>query len=286
MRVEAEFVCQVCEETYDFENNAGLEWPCCQPCARMIGGAAKKRAGEYGGGPIMTLRKDLKTWLRLEPWQQVDVLCDEYRDEPKTEYAYEDEDQSFTDVDLLRLSVNRVRRRLNVKGQSDATWVDVEDIADGVIVDFLQGIEDGKEIRSLHGWHWSLVNAHVAQWMTAQRERRLATVSQDVMELAEVMGIRDPYNWGATESISEHKRKEPRWLAWSKGDLSLQFENCGLTNAEVRILKGAILGDNKGMKGKSWTRRKLKTALSKIEANNPEMFDKIRTLIATTEGKE
>jgi hypothetical protein len=121
--------------------------------------------------------------------------------------------------------------------------------------------------------------------MTQFIDRRLATIPEDVIDYAATHDIRDPYNWGAVESIAAHERVAPQWTKVNIAGAEVLFSGAGLTDGEGRALINAMKGENKGLKGKQSTRRKIKSALNKLEANNPESFAQVKQLMGIEENK-
>lgn len=240
--------------------------------------------GELGAGIIRTLTEDGQR-LSLEPWQQVERLLIEGK--PTYEYHLESEDP-FTDLDLLKLSVRRVRRRFTRKGFTDITYDEVEDVAGDVMVQFLEDMASEKEVRSIHGYHWTLVKAACAKYMQQFVDRRKALIPQDILDIAEANNIRETVFVGEAMSIERHAIVTPMWTrikikgikGWEpKKDLTLTLEDAGLTNRELKVVVNALKGENAGLYSKRKSiRDHTRNAIRKLEGN-PEAYAQLKELL-------
>lgn len=268
--------CSICGDAINTDEEDG-DSTMCHDCARMLGNTAKKRMKEVGSGPIKTVDNDGR-WVQLESHQQTSFLMT--LSEPTVEYHTGSENR-FNDFDLLRYSLWRMRRYLDQRGFTDIPWDTIEDYAGDVVVDFLQGIEDGKDIKTIHGWHWSLVKARCKKMMVEWVERRQMNIPEDIIDYAVTHQITDPYNWGAASSIEEHESKLPLWTKLSTQHLDIIFSNVGVhfTPAEIKTLK-YVLGEGRGVKNRTDnTKRKLKRIRVKIEQADPAVWEQVKDVL-------
>ncbi len=258
-------MCIICQDPF-VASDERPDSPMCDDCGRMIGGAAKKREASRGSGGIQGVNPD-GTWIQYDKTDEMRLLA-EWSD-PEFDYHEEDE-QRFNDIDLMRLSYWRLRKALNKKGFTDMPDEDLEDGAQDVCVSMLRGLESGVNIESIHGYHWGTVNGVIKGMMEKFVEHRMANVAADVIDIAEALGIRDPYNYGSVESLYEHEKKEPLWTRFTVGELDITFGKQGihLTQRELTTLRNAITGENKGLYGSTNTKRVLNSIAHKIRENS------------------
>ncbi len=275
-------ICVICDEAYEAdEGDEGDDKRppsvMCIDCARMIGNTAKKREKELGSGPIKTVNNNGR-WVQLEPHQQLRFMMSEGK--PSTDYHIEGENR-FNDHDLLNYSLWRMRRYLDQRGFTDIPWDRVEDYAGDVVVEFLQGIVDDKQIKTIHGWHWSLVKARCRRMMQEWVEQRQSTIPEDILDYARRHDITDPYNWGAASSLDEHDRKLPLLTEFATEHIDLVFANHGvqLTSAEIKTLR-YVLGEGRDVKNRTAnTKRKLRNIRRKIEDADPQVWEQVKNVI-------
>jgi hypothetical protein len=242
----------------------------CFNCAMMVGKAKAKREREVGSGSIRGALPDGE-YVQYERHQVMWLMIQEHT--PEFEYNLPDE-KEFTENTLLRRTPYIIRKLLDQKGFTEITWDEIEDIACDVNLAFLERMEDEMDdpIRNVWTYHWSLCRGLVRRYMQQFVERRMATVSAEVLEWTDSMGLSRPYanQFGATESIALHnleqERTEPRWVS-VKADtgLRVELEEADLTKAEVAALLNALSGENKGRGGPRRNRRKLNSAVKKME---------------------
>jgi len=244
----------------------------CDECGRMISRARKNMEERLGHGQIKTRRKDGK-YVDMESHQEYMYMVHEA--EPQWEFALDGETTkdgqplSFTDIDLAKLSMLRIRNVLVKKGFTDIPWHEIEDHAQNVSLAFLEKLKCGgcgtlgymtgesccevgeptSDIDSLHAYHWACCNGEAKRLMTEYVERRLSQLPQDVLDIAKAMNMSD----GATvaqyengffvQSIHKHNREAPLWKRLEIDGLVLDFEKAGITNItakEMKILSNAI----------------------------------------------
>ncbi len=271
--------CTICDDTIgiDEDDADASTSTMCFDCARMLSNTAKKRDKEVGSGPIKTV-DNTGRWVQLESHQQRSFMMS--LSNPTVEYHVEGENR-FNDFDLLNYSFWRMRRYLDQRGFTDVPGDTIEDYAGDVMVEFLQGIEDCKDIKTIHGWHWSLVKARCKKMMTEWVERRQMNIPEDIIDYAVKHQITDPYNWGAASSIDEHESKLPLWTKLSTEHLDLVFANVGvhLTPAEIKTLR-YVLGEGRDVKNRTDnTKRKLRRIRIKIEEADPKVWEQVKSVL-------
>ena len=276
----------------------------CTECARMISRARKNMEERLGHGKIKTRRAKDGKYVDLESHQEYMFMVDEA--EPQWEFAMEGETTrngeplSFTDIDLAKLSMWRIRNVLNNKGFTDIPWHEIEEHAQTVSLTFLEKLKCGgcgtlcympgnepcevaapeTEIDSLHAYHWACCRGEAKRLMTEYVERRKAQLPQDIIDYAEKAGMSDSaliaqYNDGFfVQSIHKHNREAPMWKRLEVDGLVIDFEKAGITNvtpSDIKVLRNALLahaGESKDGKNKD----KVKRIIDKMGERAPEAY--------------
>jgi len=288
--------CGVCDEAqedeaFQFEDKVTGETvttSMCRGCGRMLATARRKMDERLGSGKIRTVMDDGR-YVDLEDYQQWDFIVDmagdgqwDYAEEGEKDYK--GDPLSFTEVDLMKKSMRRIRTIFVRKGFKEVPYYDLEDSAANVYTQFLEDYYSGKPIRKLDGYHWSLCKIEARRKMMEWVENRMAVIPKDILDYAEAHDIPDVNlsNYGERELLDTREKKQERWKRLSVDGLTVHFAEQGiyLSPAQFRSLRGALVGDNKGLKGKGQTKKNIEAALSSISLIDPSAYKNLMGLLS------
>lgn len=274
----------------------------CADCGRMIGISRKRMEERLGSGPIKTRRKKDGKYVDLEAHQEYMYMVDEA--DPQWEFAMDGETTrdgeplSFTDIDLAKLSMWRIRNVLNNKGFTDIPWHELEDHAQNVSVQFLEklrcqycdalcympgnepcgdGAGPAEDIDSLHAYHWACCRGEAKRLMSEYVDRRKAQLPIDVLDVAQAMNMSDEQLvalWhGATSYLDKHEREQPLWKSLTVEGLTVKFDEAGLNlkPQEVKLLRNAMLAHS-GTSKEGKNERRVKRLLDKLNDRAPQVY--------------
>lgn len=268
--------CMTCGEDRpkeDFLRQDGTYGGACRACTMMFALSREKRERGLGSGGIKSKNKDGR-YLDMDIEQEWWLVADDAQPIYEwTGFTKDGEPVSMNEQDLMRRAMSRVRHTLNRKGFVDIPHQDVEDAAADVVCEFLERMEDfeSEPIRDPNAYLWRLCTIKAQQRMQAWVQ-----MQRDLAEPIDVMMQRG----FDVEDVEQPEQHDVPWTKLTDEQLDPVLSGAGLTVAEFKTLVGALRGTNKGMKGRDSTRRKLRSAVSKLSNNNEDVYKEFMQVIS------